>query len=107
MVVGVVVDVVEVVDVEVVVVEVGVVALGWVLVSVGDVDVDLVDVDVWPVEVGGRLAGCERLLRELFSGAPWSWRARCFVSAGRPVGAFANSLIPPCSVPRSPGWIGR
>ena len=100
-----VVDVDGVVVVEVVVVEVGVVALGCVPVSVVVDDEGVVE--VWPVDVGCRLAGCDPPLRELFNGAPWSWRARCFVSAGRPVGTFANSLIPPWSVPRSPGWIGR
>jgi hypothetical protein len=40
-------------------------------------------------------------------GAPRSWCLRTGVSDARPVCTDASSATPPCSVPRSPGWIGR
>jgi hypothetical protein len=90
----------------------GVVCAGEVAVVVVGVDVVAVGVEVVPVgcDAGTRCdfgfgvlgADCDALV-----GAPCSCCERLGVSDARPVCTDASSATPPCSVPRSPAWIGR
>jgi hypothetical protein len=89
---------------------VGTVSVGVVVVSVGVVVVSVVAVlVVCPVGAFWRCFGSGRRVRSRSRsvGAPPSWRSRCTVSAGRPVGTAARLRTAPWTVPRSVGWIGR
>jgi hypothetical protein len=87
----------------------GVVWVGDVLVVVG-VDVVAVGVEVVPVGCeAGTCPGFGALgaVWDALVGAPCSCCLRAGVSDARPVCTDASSATPPCSVPRSPAWIGR